>query len=183
MSSLHIDKKAINSGDCLLSSLQERHREKLSEFDCGNGDINDFVRNDIFAYQADGIATSYLLENKEGKVLSFVSLGAGALRIEGLGLHLPGLDEAALPRQLPALVIGRLGTDLSEADHGYAKTLVRFATLLALKIRSDIGCFFVMVDAYPEVVPFYINCGFLQVPSQKKDPETVKLYHRLDEAW
>lgn len=175
-----------------MSSLQERHRTKLNAFDCGDKDINDFAGNDIFTYQDNGIATSYLLENKDGKILSFISLGAGGLkiRLEGVGVKLPGLKvpglkEKQLPTQLPALRVGRLGTDVTEQRKGYAKLLIHFAILLGLKIRADIGCFFVTVDAYKGRVDMYCRCGFLQVPAirkPKKEPATVLMYYRLQEA-
>lgn len=183
MSLLFFDLKELKN-NCYLSYLQERLKEKFDIFDCRRPDLNDFVRNDIYSYQEQGIATSYVLENGDGKILSFVSLSAGALKLEGTGLSLPGLRKAELPKQLPALTIGRLGTDISETKKGYAEILIRFATLLALKIRGDIGCFFILVDAYtdpPEIVGFYQNRGFLLVSSPKKGAETVKMYHRLDE--
>lgn len=47
----------------------------VSEFDCGDEDLNDFIRTDASLYNQARLATSYILEDTQsGKIMAYFSL-------------------------------------------------------------------------------------------------------------
>ncbi len=159
----------------LIEKLDEGHREVLSDFDCGHADINEFTRNDIFEYQKQNIGVSYALLDADGRILSFITLLMGAIKMPShLGFRIAHVSE--VPNQVPALKIGRIGTLRTEQKKGHAKRLIQYALYLAIKLRKEIGCHYLTLDAYPENVPLYQKCGFIPFYSDWAGRETVPMF-------
>ncbi|MEA2083290.1 MAG: hypothetical protein U9O82_03410 [Thermodesulfobacteriota bacterium] len=45
-----------------IEKEEDFNREELKKFDCGNSDLNDFFRNDAFAYNSQLLATTYYFQ-------------------------------------------------------------------------------------------------------------------------
>lgn len=55
----------------------------VSEFDCGDEDLNDFITNDAPLYRMNLLATTYVLENKNsGKVVAYFSVANDRISIK-----------------------------------------------------------------------------------------------------
>lgn len=169
-----------DSGDGLtIEKLGEKHKERLSYFDCGHADISEFAKADIFEYQKQRLGVSYVLSGPEGKILSFITLAMGAFKLP------PHIGETKLtnvreiPYQFPALKIGRLGTQKTEQKKGHAKKLMQHAFNIAIELRERVGCYYLALDAYPENVRLYEKFGFTPLTTTIVHRETVPMYMRL----
>jgi len=166
--------------DFAIEKLKDSHKDGLSDFDCGHGDINDFVKNDIFEYQRQNLGISYVLLDPDRRVLSFITLLMGALRVPedpSLGFDIPDVTE--VPKQLPALKIGRLGTRKAEQRKGHAKKLIEYTIYRAVTMRGDVGCYCITLDSYAENIPMYQKCGFLPSLTKLKGRETMPMFMKL----
>jgi len=158
-----------------IEKLNETHRAALSRFDCGRVDVDEFAHDDIFEYQKQDIGVSYVLLNKNGKLLSFITLLMGAIRVPShLGFKIQEINE--LPNQLPALKIGRLGTRKDEQKKGYAKMLIEYTIYLAVELRKTIGCYYITLDAYPENIGMYERCGFVPFFAELDGRDTMPMF-------
>lgn len=95
----------------------------------------------------------------EGRqILGFVTVSPASLDAEELpdGRRMP-------PYPLPVLRIARLATDRRVHGLGVGTALLRFALELAERMRDELGCIGVLVDAKPEAVSFYDRYGFVPV--------------------
>jgi len=164
--------------DFHIEKLGEKHIATLRDFDCGNPDINDFAHKDIFEYQKQKLGVSYALTNSEGRTLSFITLAMGSVKLPPpFAFRVPEISE--VPNQLPALKIGRLGTQKTEQKKGYAKELIEYATFLAIEFGDKIGCYYLTLDAYPENVEIYKKRGFVPFFPELKGRETMPMFMEI----
>lgn len=162
-----------------VERLDEKHRSILLGFDCGHPDISEFAHKDIFEYQKQHLGVSYVLSSPEGKVLSFITLAMGSIRLPPPMRFekIKGITE--VPNQLPALKIGRIGTLKTEQKKGHAKRLINYAIYLAVELRERIGCYYLTLDAYPGNVKLYEKCGFSALATKLDGRETVPMAMKL----
>ena len=165
------------SSGLIVSILGESHKPLLAGFDCGNSDSNDFVKNDVFKYQAKRLGVSYVLQNQEGKVVSIITLAAGAIALaDTRALDLGITDRIG---KLPALKIGRLCTHKDFQRQGNGAQLIDVATGIALKIGREIGCFCLLVDSKISAINFYRKLGFDTVYEDITGRTSVPMYVML----
>ena len=99
---------------------------------------------------------------EDGRLLGFATVSAATLDADDLpgGRKMP-------PYPLPALRVARLGVAEAEQGRGLGLALLRFCIELAEKMRDELGCVGVVVDAKPGAVEFYRRLGFFQVEAEK----------------
>lgn len=138
----------------------------FSQFDCGNSDLNDFIRNDAERHHLELIAETYSfsakLEDGNCIPIAFVSLSNDTIKRQHLSkAALETIPEALRYPVLPAVKIGRLGVlkDFQGRDAGTA--LINLSKQL-FTTENRTGCRFLTVDAYnvPAVLGFYRKNGF-----------------------
>lgn len=155
-----------------------REGDVVSDFDCGNGDTNDFLKNDAIDYQRQNLAASYVLKDASNKVLGFVSLAMGAIRTKDHpALVVPNVEI----RQYPGLKIGQLGVTRKRQGEKLGEFLVLASIKMAEELKENIGCRFVLVDAYHERIGFYERLGFKQAKS-KPTGGTMPMYLLISEG-
>ena len=129
--------------------LNDAHNPLLASFHSANGALNTFLANDALEYRKLQLGVSYLLLCKDKRLISYMTLGMGALKIpdreefEFRGKKLREYPKE-FPNQFPALLIGKLATDEKELGKGGASMLVDYAIKLALELRQKIGCAYVI---------------------------------------
>lgn len=128
----------------------------LSQFDCGDSDLNEFIKNDSFNYEKNRLALTFLIIYQE-TVIGFFSLVNDAIRLkedektDGCVKNLP---------QYPAVKIARLAVHKSMQRKGVGTTIVKTAVGLILECRHS-ACRFITVDAYLSSEKFYRKLGFI----------------------
>lgn len=100
------------------------------------------------------IGVTYIAVDDQ-RLLGFVTVSPASVDVEELqvGRRMP-------PYPIPVLRIARLAVDQRHAGHGLGKTLLRFCIELAERMRDELGCVGLVVDAKPEAVTFYERFGF-----------------------
>ncbi|MBU1004890.1 MAG: GNAT family N-acetyltransferase [Nanoarchaeota archaeon] len=129
----------------------------LSDFNCGDDDLNDFIKNDAFGYQ-DKKMTSTILIIEKDKVIGFFSLSADAIKLGNL--EKDQCDNLKPQEEYPSIKISRLAVDKSL--HRIGKLIIQIAVgIIRNMVSNVIGCRFITVDSYNEKVDFYKNFGFV----------------------
>jgi len=152
----------------------------LSSFDCGDEDLNEFLRDDALNYQQAYLASTSLLLLGD-RVICYFSLAADAIALT---------DDEMLEcnhetpfKSFPALKICRLATDVEFKGQGWGTTVIEFCIGLARHLNDahthdGIGCRYVTVDAYPGSADWYIRRGFVKNESKLSRRQTISL--RID---
>lgn len=141
-------------------SLTKEH--DLSNFNCGESEINNWLKQRAFKSQEDGAARTYVICLKNtNSVIAYYCLAVGS--VINNKEEIPGKIRRNMPQSIPVMVLGRLGVDLKHTGKGIAQGLVTDAILRTLQASQIAGIRAILVQALNEKVKdFYINkCGFM----------------------
>ncbi|MCA9599065.1 MAG: GNAT family N-acetyltransferase [Myxococcales bacterium] len=94
----------------------------------------------------------------DGSVLGFATVSPATLDAEGV----PGKRRLP-PYPVPLLRIARLATHEAARGAGIGKALMRHCIELAERMREEVGCVGILVDAKSEAAPSYERLGFIEV--------------------
>jgi len=151
--------------------------DDLRAFDCGNVDFNDFIINDALRDQAVGNSVTYLGLIK-GRPVAYISLVSGAFQTKSIErAHIGDYHY----RQVPAIKIARLATDIHFQYQGCGSTLLEYSIAVARKIKEFVGCRLIVTDALSERIRWYCARGFLLSvgPSNQGTRENSPMYQFL----
>jgi predicted N-acetyltransferase YhbS len=135
-----------------------------SGFSCGDPDFDDFIRKYAGQYQfRHHIGVSIVAVDDE-RVVGYATVVPASVPIEDL----TEAERRRLPRHpVPALRLARLAVDKRYQHKGLGLRLVREVFRVALRMRDDLGCAAVIVDALESRIGFYERLGFApMVPRQ-----------------
>lgn len=134
-----------------------RETDDRTTFHSGDADLDRFfvkyAGQNQFRHH---IGTTYVAV-ESARVLGYATVAAGQVE----GEDLPSALRRKLPGYpLPVLRLARLAVDSTAQDRGIGKALLRYVSLLALKMSEEYGCVGIVVDAKPGAVDFYMRFGF-----------------------
>jgi predicted N-acetyltransferase YhbS len=128
-----------------------------SGFACGDPDCDNFLRRYAAQNQFDHHISTTLVVVEEERVVAYATFSAAEVSRDGM----PPDSARGLPAYpLPALRLGRLAVDVRYQGIGLGSRLVREVLDTSLRLRRELGCAAVIVDALPEAKDFYANLGF-----------------------
>jgi GNAT superfamily N-acetyltransferase len=155
------------------------------EFDCGRDEQNVFLHEQAWIDQQALLSTTYLL--KDGwKLAAFVTLC-----MSGVSLHRDERGPAIRYQDIGALKLAQLGVARSFQGQGVGGDAVAFVIGLAQSSSWNFGCRYVILDAQPELAPWYSELGFVRNRLQQerrisdaiahgRDPKRVAISMRYD---
>lgn len=128
-----------------FSKLDDSHDKKA--FDCGNDIINHYLKNMAKQHAKKGISKTHIL-HKDSQILGFYTLS---------NLHIENNDNQikGYPRQIPAILIGKMGVDMRYQGQGLSKLLLSQALKHIKKIADETGIAFAIIDAKDESLASY----------------------------
>ena len=158
----------------------------VTQFDCGDDDLNDFLLTDAPLYYRVRLATSYVLEDGErGKVIGYFSLAHDRISLTDFPsnsaynrFRKQFFAQGKMFKSYPALKICRLATDRRYRGEGIGAMLVN---MIIASYRKDnkAGCRFITVDAYAAALDFYFKQGFVPLSKSDEGADTRLLYFDL----
>jgi GNAT superfamily N-acetyltransferase len=134
-----------------------RREDDRSAFRSGNSDLDRFFLRYAGQNQfRHAIGTTWVAVGN-GPILGYVTVSPTQVAVDDL----PAARRGRLPRYpVPALRLARLAVAEAARGRRIGSLLVQAVLDLALLMRSQVGCWAVVVDAKPSAVGFYDSLGF-----------------------
>ena len=166
--------------DCEMFILSEE--QTISDFDCGNADLNDFFNNDALEYKRQMLSqTCFFRHKRNGMVVCAFSFSASSIKTADLPGSRRKKVKEYVPREktlksYPGILIGRLGVATEFNGQGVGSQLIRLIKDYCITNFPDFVRF-LLVDAYnePSVVGFYQKNKFTEVfSSEEQEKENYR---------
>ena len=160
--------------------------DSVSEFDCSDEDLNDFILNEACLYRNALLSVTYVVEDKETHdVLAYFSLANDKISISDFESKTEFnrfrkhkfVNEKRL-RSYPEIKIGRLAISRKAQHQSIGTYLLEFIEDYFI-IDNKSGCRFVTVDAYVNAIPFYIKNNYQFLNNDDEDKRTRVMYFDL----
>jgi GNAT superfamily N-acetyltransferase len=136
----------------------------VKSFECGDNALNTYLRRHAWINQEQnliGVTYVSVEEDHPKIVVGYYTLATGDIARDSL----PTDITEALPRyrNLPVALLARLAVDRRFQGSGLGKSLLRHAFDSVLKLSQQVGCRYVIVDAYSTAVRWYAKYGFTAI--------------------
>ncbi|PYV99390.1 MAG: GNAT family N-acetyltransferase [Acidobacteria bacterium] len=132
----------------------------LSQFQCGEATLDDWLRKRALHNEESGASRTYVVCVGR-RVLAYYALAVGAVA----HVDAPGRVRRNMPDPVPVMVIGRLAIDQSIQGQGIGPALLRDAILRTLQAAEIAGIRAILVHAISERAKrFYEKWGFVSSP-------------------
>jgi len=156
-----------------LEIINESHNTNF--FDCGNIDINNFLKNNALIDTQSFVSKTFVLKKKEtNKIIGFYTLISSQLS-KSEGSFIISREHKY---KVPAVLFGQLGVDKNFSGQGIGTNLLIKAIEDILKVCKIIGFAAIVVDAANEnLIKFYEERGFKKLPNKDR-----KLFLSMSEA-
>ena len=148
--------------------------DDLKGFDCGINDFNDFIQNDALVDQEVGNSVTYIGHIK-GRSAAFISLVSAAFQTRLIErAHIGDYHY----RQVPAIKIARLATEVQFQKQGCGTTLLEYSLAISKVIKEFVGCRLIVTDALCDKIEWYRARGFILSiePSKQGARENNPMY-------
>jgi GNAT superfamily N-acetyltransferase len=154
--------------DCERILLSEKH--VISDFDCGDEDLNDFFNNEAILYGRQMLAeTIFFRHRSSGATVCAFSISASSIKTADLPGSRGKKVKELVPREkslkaYPGILIGRLGVATNFNGQGVGSQLMDYIKNYCLdKFPRHVR--YLLVDAYnePAVINFYQKNDFATV--------------------
>jgi GNAT superfamily N-acetyltransferase len=156
----------------LIRLLEES--DSVSNFDCGDEPLNRYLQRYAWINQQKSlIGVTYVAveESAPGTVLGYFTLATCSMPRE----KLPKRATRGLPAyDLPMLLLARLAVDTRFEGRGLGQALLGEALRISFRISQQVGCRYLVVDAYPAAVEWYKRFGFQPIEGGKGN--SVRMY-------
>lgn len=143
----------VNYKAVLVARLDDEDIDSLATFNCVRDDdgpsvaefskqMNEFLRDEAFDQQAQGLNTTSLLFYK-GDLAAYVSVCADSIRLDPSEQQTDAVNYSTAP----AIKIARLAVDKRFAGHGFGKFLIEYTRYTCQELNDVIGIRYVTLDA------------------------------------
>ena len=150
-----------------MEKLDGSHQ--LSEFDCGNPTLNDWLKRFAIVNLRGDAAQTYVVHRRK-TVVGYYSLAVGSVQPELSGAR---IAKGLARRPIGVILLARLAVDQGEQGRGLGKGLLKDALLRIDRAADIVGARAVLVHAIDvEAAQFYKHFHFEPSPV---DPLTLML--------
>jgi GNAT superfamily N-acetyltransferase len=140
----------------------------LSEFECGEPSLDDWLRLRALRNEETGASRTYVVCDGQ-QVVGYYFLAVGAVA----HAEAPGRVRRNMPDPVPVVIIGRLAVHKHYQGKRIGPGLLRDAVLRTLQAAAIAGVRAILVHAISERArKFYEDCGFIASPM---DPLTLMI--------
>jgi GNAT superfamily N-acetyltransferase len=151
----------VNPKAIVLARLTENELPHVGCFNCGDDEMNTFLREEAYAEQAMGMNSTVLLYY-QGSLAAFCSVCCDAITLSDAERE---EEQITVHYKVPAIKIARLGRDGKYKGMGLGNVLIDYIKDMAYELStSRLGVRFITADAYLHRVEYYQCLGF--IPNQ-----------------
>jgi GNAT superfamily N-acetyltransferase len=140
----------------------------LSEFECGEPTLDDWLRRRALQNEQSGASRTYVVCAGQ-QVAGYYALAVGAVA----HVEAPGRVRRNMPDPVPVMIVGRLAVHKDFQGRKIGPGLLRDAVVRTLQAAEIAGIRAILVHAVSERArQFYEECGFIPSPM---DPMTLMI--------
>jgi GNAT superfamily N-acetyltransferase len=155
----------------------------VSGFDSDDSDINEFLQQEAWKYQADHISHTRLAY-LDDRLVGYITLLTDCIILqtpEKKKVLKEARDQHQTVYTFPAIKIGRLGVQKGLQRSGVGTHLLRYTVGVVVRLNRElnVGCRFITLDAYPKSVSFYERKNFVFNKHYKSTRQKQKLFSRI----
>ncbi len=152
--------------------------QPVSDFVCGNPDLDEFLKQDALVYQNGKLASTYLCFHGS-ELVAYVALTMDCVRLDE-DEKVMFLENKARLHEFPSGKIARLAVKKSWQNKGLGSFLLKVSIGKLWKLGESIGCRFATVDAKPDALGFYERHAFIRnLHRTEKSRHTVSMRYDL----
>lgn len=141
---------------------------EVSEFDCGNDILNDWLIKRALKNQNSGASHIFVI-CQDNKVIGYYALASGSVERMASSKSIA----RNMPEPIPVIVLGRLAINSNMQGQRLGSALLKDALLRTLSVSKNVGIRAVVVHAISEdAKQLYLGYGFQVSPI---DPMTLML--------
>ncbi|MBQ9539454.1 MAG: GNAT family N-acetyltransferase [Treponema sp.] len=165
-----------------VKKLDERF--PVSDFDCGDEDLNDFLKKEVFLYKEQLLAMPYVLTKKDdiSKILAYFTLANDKISVTDFPSNSQfnkfkkeNFNKEKFLRSYPSVKIGRLAISKELQGQGVGTHLLRFIKMYFVADNKT-GCRFITLDAYRGATDFYKRNGFNFLQKEDENPTQLMYF-------
>lgn len=141
---------------------------EVSEFDCGNDVLNDWLIKRALKNQNSGASRTFVI-CQNNQVIGYYALASGSIE----RMATPKSIARNMPEPIPVMVLGRLAIAARMHGQRLRSALLKDTLLRTLSVSKNVGIRAILVHAISEdAKQFYLGYGFQVSPI---DPMTLML--------
>ena len=151
------------SGQPLSAPEKMRADHDLSQFDCGEPSLDEWLRRRALQNEESGASRTYVVCAGQ-QVVGYYALAVGAVT----HAEAPGRVRRNMPDPVPVMIVGRLAVHNDFQGRKIGPALLRDAVLRTLQAAEIAGIRAILVHAISERArQFYEDCGFIASPMDR----------------
>lgn len=151
----------------------------VSNFDCGDEDLNDFIKNEVHFYKNQLLAMPYVLTKKDDitEILAYFTLSNDKIAVTDFPSNnqFNKFNKEKFLRSYPSVKIGRLAISKNLQKQGIGTHLLRFIKMYFIADNKT-GCRFLTLDAYRGATDFYKRNGFKFLQKEDNNPTQLMYF-------
>lgn len=130
--------------------------DNVDDFDCGDDDINYFLKNLAIPNQNRKLSNTYILYSEESNlIVAYFSILASQINTGDARIY--GIDK------IPIVLLGRMGVEKKFRGNNIGRSMINAAIRKALEAGQLIACRLLLVETSKGMKSYYlekINLGF-----------------------
>lgn len=155
------------SPDLVFTKLSESNL--VSDFDCEEVLLNDFINKEAVKFQEERLGITYLVYT-QSQLIGFVTISMAHIKTQKMHLD----DKLKIQiENYPALQIGQIGIRKSFQRKGLGRRIIKWCMSEAIKYSEKIGCRILVLNSLPTSIGFYEHCNFVPLNGQEKRKQIV----------
>lgn len=133
-----------------------------ASFDCGEPALDDWLRNRAWDNLQVAASRTYVIcPAGSGRIVGYFALSMGQI----LAQDVKGSMRRNMPRQIPAVTLGRLAIDRAWQGKGLGRALLADVVRRSLRAGAEVSARLIIVHAIsPAAEAFYLHHGFTRLP-------------------
>lgn len=164
-------------------------KDDLSEFSCGNKELDKFFHEEVFICMKYKYVTAYCVKDQNGLIISLFTLAHDAVILSSeeekedfisessRSISEEYIDTFEKQSAFPAINIGHLAVRKELQSEGIGTFVINFVTNTFVDYKIS-GCQFITVDSInnPRTNKFYVKNGFINQTNNDTCKPTRRMY-------
>lgn len=146
-----------------------KENDNFDGFVCGRPEIDEFIHEEAWDFQVERLGVSYVFRY-DSEIVGFLTLSMADLRKEKMESE----DRLQIGKEnYPALQISQLAVCKEHERNRIGTFLCDFSLAKAYEFSKEVGCRFLVLNSYRDVMGFYLKYGFKLLPKQEARKEPI----------